>query len=49
MQTCRHAFLHQGVIGRMEIDAVNPVAACVDDAQARRILIGQPTELHRLR
>lgn len=49
MQARRHALLHQGVIGRVEFDKIRAVAAGVDDVKTRRIFIGEPTELDRLR
>ena len=47
MQPRRHAFLHQGMIGGMEVHEIGAGAACVDDSQAGRVFIGEAAKLDR--
>src|SRR5262245_45387210 len=42
MQTLRHAHLHALVVGRMELDAVEPAAFAVKGSEAGWIVVGKP-------
>ena len=43
-----HAAAHQRVVGRMELDHVEPAPLAVVRAQLRRLLVGEPAALQRL-
>ena len=45
MNAVTHALRHQSVIGRMELDPVEPMTPCVDGAQFRRIFVRLPREV----
>jgi hypothetical protein len=47
MQARGHAFLHQGMIGGMELHKVVASTGCVDDPQAGRIFIGKSAQPDR--
>jgi hypothetical protein len=48
VQPRRHAGLHQGVVGRVELDPVGPLAARIVGLELRWVLVGEPPEVEPL-